>query len=65
MTVGDFYVLLQEHLARNPFPDMPLRIRVDDVDYDISQIVASDSHLVLEVETATQSAGTREERGHE
>ena len=53
MTVGDFYVFLQEHMARNPFPDMPLRIRVDDVDYDLSQIVASDSHLVLEVETAT------------
>ncbi len=53
MTVSDFYVFLQEHLARRPFPDAPLRIRVDEMEYDIADIWVSDQRVALEVDTAT------------
>ena len=62
MSINDFYVFLQEHLARRPVPDLPLRIRVGEVEYDIAQIWTSASRVALEAEP-TASDETSEAPG--
>jgi hypothetical protein len=47
MTIEELLYFIQNHLEFNPFPDMPVRIRIADKEADIKLIATSDTHISL------------------
>jgi len=48
MNVQQLFEFLKYHLEHYPFPDTPVRIRVEDREFDIREISASEHHILLE-----------------
>jgi hypothetical protein len=48
MNVQRLFEFLKHHLESYPFPDTPVRIRVEDREFDIRDISASEHHILLE-----------------
>jgi hypothetical protein len=48
MNVQQLYQFLKNHLEYYPFSDTPVRIRVEDREFDIREISANDRHILLE-----------------
>ena len=47
MNVQQLFEFLKHHLEYYPFPDTPVRIRVEDREFDIREVFASEHHILL------------------
>jgi len=48
MNVQQLFEFLKHHLEYYPFPDTPVRIKVEDREFDIREISASESRILLD-----------------
>jgi hypothetical protein len=56
MNVQQLFEFLKNHLEYYPFPDTPVRLRVEDREFDIREVSASEHHILLEPDSEAVEA---------
>ena len=56
MNVQQLFEFLKYHLEYYPSPDIPVRIRVEDREFDIREVSANEYHILLELDSGAIEA---------